>query len=357
MRGRNVHPSSGLVASLLAIVALATACGGASPAPSPGTPSSGATAEASGAPVSAKPAASAASSSAVVAVTVSYAQATSGFAPLYIAKESGFFQKNGLDASLKRVSGTAQVPALTAGEIQIAGLGGTEVTNVNLHGGNLVMLATVDDYPTFSLYAEKKYKSVQDLAGQGIGITTAGSSTDATAQLFLRHFKVQDKVKIVPSGSTMPGILAAMTKGLAAGILSPPITAEAEKQGYVELVNGYKLGEPLNTSGFTVTRPYLKDNGDTVRRFLRSYAQAWEYTANPANKPEVIKVLMKYTQSDAEISAIGYDAVLPVWQGKKVPNVDPQGIANILSLSSDPKAKDAKPSDSIDNSLIQAAVK
>jgi ABC-type nitrate/sulfonate/bicarbonate transport system substrate-binding protein len=125
----------------------------------------------------------------------------------------------------------------------------------------------------------------------------------------------------------------------------------------VELVNGFKLGEPLNTAGYTVTRSYLKDNGDSVRKFLKAYADAWAYTASATNKAEVVKAIQKYTESDAEAAEAGYESLIPVWQGKKVPTVDPAGITNILALSSEPKAKQAKPSDFIDNSLLEAAVK
>lgn len=325
----------------------------AASAPAKPAASSAAAAPASGSAAAAKPSAAASGGS----IAISYSQATSGFAPLYLAKDTGIFERNGLNVELKRVSGAAQVPALVANEVQFAGVGGTEVTNVNMQGGSLVMLATVDDYPTFSLYAGKKYKAVSDLAGESVGITTAGSSTDATAQLFLKHYNMQDKVKIVPSGATVPGILAAMSKGLAAGILSPPVTAQADKEGYVELVNGFKLGEPLNTAGFTVNRAYLKDNQDTVRKFVKSYAEGWTYVANSANKATVIKSLQKYTETDEAAAVVGYDATLPVWQAKKVPTVDPQGLANILALSNDPKAKQAKPSDSIDNSFIEAVAK
>src|SRR5205814_9737403 len=105
-----------------------------------------------------------------------------------------------------------------------------------------------------------------------IGITTAGSSTGATAQFFLKHFNLQGKVNIAPAGGTIPAILAAMSKGRAAGMISAPVNVEADRLGFVELVNGVKLGVPLNTAGYTVTRAYLKDNSEHVRKFVKAYA-------------------------------------------------------------------------------------
>ena len=365
-----MNPLGRTLAASAAALMLLAACGGAASQPaSPSASPSAAAKPAASAPAGAsKPAASAAAKPAASAgasaaasglkpLTVAYSQATAGFGPLYIAKDGGMFQKNGLDVTIKRITGTAQLASIVAGEVPIGALGGQEVINASAGGVQLAMLATVDDFPTFSLFANKQYKTVPDLAGQSIGITTAGSSTDATAQFFLKHFNMTGKVNITPAGGTIPAILAAMGKGLAAGMISPPVNVQAEKQGFVELVNGFKLGEPLNTAGWTVTRAWLKDNQASANAFLKSYADAWAFAATPANKARMIEVLQKYTESDQAAAEAGYDALLPVWQGKKVPTVDPKGLENIAGLSKDPKISGVNVAGFIDNSLLEAVAK
>lgn len=355
------------LATSAAVLALLVACGGAasqtaSPASNPGAAGKSAAGSAAGASVPSsspvvKPATSSrasASTAGLTPLTVAYSQATAGFGPLYIAKDSGMFQKNGLDVTIKRITGTAQLASIVAGEVPIGALGGTEVINASVRGVDLAMLATVDDFPTFSLYANKKFKTVPGLAGQSIGITTAGSSTDATAQFFVRHFNMTGKIAITPAGGTIPAILAAMGKGLAAGMISPPVNVEAEKQGFVELVNGFKLGAPLNTAGWTATRAWLKDNPTLANAFLKSYVEAWAYSAAPANKATMIQVLEKYTSADRAAAEAGYEALLPVWQGKKVPTVDPKGLENIAALSKDPKVNQVNVAGFIENGLVEA---
>jgi ABC-type nitrate/sulfonate/bicarbonate transport system substrate-binding protein len=124
MNNRIVQTSATLVA-----LTLLAGCGGAAPT----SPSqAGATQSAAfakpatsvGPSASAKPAGSAAASAKPaggVTLNVSYARASTGFGPLYVAKEEGFLARNGVDVNLKRVSGTAQVPALVANEVQLAG--------------------------------------------------------------------------------------------------------------------------------------------------------------------------------------------------------------------------------------------
>jgi NitT/TauT family transport system substrate-binding protein len=293
--------------------------------------------------------------SATVAIKGAFAQASTVQGAIYVAREKGFFSRHGLDVELSQIGGVPQAAALISGDIQFGGFGANEVANADLRGSDLVMIATCSDLPIFSLYAEKKYTAVPELAGQSVGVTTAGSSTDAAAQLFLKHFDVLDKVKVVPAGGTQQSILASLLQGtIAGGIFSPPTTARAEESGFVELVNGAKLGVPMNHSGIVVSRAYMKDNPENVKNYLAAYAEAWTYSANPANKAAVVAVLGQYTQSDDRLAELGYEAIYPVWAANKTPRISRQGIVNLLQVSGVPEAENANPDLFFDNSLIDA---
>lgn len=355
----------------LGVISALAGCGGGAAAPSPApasssppaAPSVAASASAAASSAApAKPASAPAGSAAPVSAAAgqltkiksAYTAPSAVNAPLWVGVDEGIFRKNGLDVSLELAKDTAVPAALMGGELDFSVGGGNEVVLSDLGGGSLVMLATASDYPIFSLFADKKYTKVQDLAGQTLGITQAGSATDVAAHLFLDHFHLLDSVKLTPTG-TVPAIFAAMGKGLVAGgILSPPTTAKATKAGFVELVNGIKLGEPLTHAGLLVTRAYATDHRDVVKQILKGYAEAWTYCANTANKAQVVKAVAKYTKSEPAAAEAAYDAVLPVWQKKRVPTVDPAGIAGVLKLANQPKAKTAKPEQFIDNSLLQS---
>ncbi|HLY64189.1 MAG TPA: ABC transporter substrate-binding protein [Chloroflexota bacterium] len=253
------------------------------------------------------------------------------------------------------IAGPQEIPAVLANEIQFGTAGATEVANADQKAAGVVMIATTVDYPFFWLYADKKYKTVQDLAGQTVGITAAGSSTDSAARLFLSHYGVLDKVKIAPAGGTQPSIFAAMSQGgIAAGILSPPVSDQAAKAGFVSLVDGVELGVPMNTSGVIVTRAYIQDHQDIVKRYLKAYQQGWTFLGDPANKTAAINVLAKYTKSDPATVEPGYEAALKVWKGSKTPAVHPEAVTNLVKLSDDPVVRATNPSDVIDNSLLQS---
>jgi NitT/TauT family transport system substrate-binding protein len=341
------------------VACLIVSCGPAAappvtPAPAPAT-SAPAAAKPTAAPTVAATAAAPAKPATTVTVKGAYAQASSVQGAVYVAREKGIFAKHGLNVELSQIGGTQQVAAMLSGELQFGALGANEVANADLRGADLVMIATCSDLPIFSLFANKKYASVPDLAGQSIGVTTAGSATDAAAHLFLKQFDMLDKVKVLPAGGTIPSILAALDQGnIAGGVLSPPTTARAEEAGFTELVNGAKLGVPMNHSGIAVSRGYLKDHVDDVKNFLAAYQEAWTYVANPANKADVVAVLGQYTQSDDRLAEIGYQAMLPIWTGNKTPRVNPVGVANLLQVSGVPEAEGARPEQFFDDSLIDS---
>ncbi|HEX6513350.1 MAG TPA: ABC transporter substrate-binding protein, partial [Chloroflexota bacterium] len=294
---------------------------------------------ASGPVASSKPAGSASAAaspaaSGLLPIKMVYAQNAATQEIIFTAKEGGFWAENGLDVAMTRVGGTAQVPAITSGEAQFANTGAAEVTSAVLNGAPIIMIGTLSDLPVFNLYANKKYSSVDQLAGQSIGITAAGASTDFEARLILRKYNLEGKAKIAPAGGTFPTILAAMeTGGIAAGVIGPPFTAEAGRK-FNTLVDGLTLG-PMNVSGLAATNDYLKTHGDVARQFLRGYTQAWNFAADKANKDQVVKWIAKWTESSPEDAAIGYDEMGRVLATTKVPAVDPASVAAILSVSSD----------------------
>jgi ABC-type nitrate/sulfonate/bicarbonate transport system substrate-binding protein len=194
------------------------------------------------------------------------------------------------------------------------------------------------------------------MAGQTIGVTSLGSSTDVTAHLFLEHFNMLDKVKIVPAGGTTATTFAALTQGVVQGVIMGPDQAEraAREGGFVPLIDGLKLGVPLNFSLVAVKRSYAQDNPEIVKNFLRAHQEAWNYVGNPANKATVVASLARNIQATPEVAEAGYTPWTAVWSGKKVPSIDPQGVTNVLRFSDDLKARGAKGEDFIDESLLKS---
>ena len=343
----------------LCVLAL-SACAGtapASPSASATSKPAGSVAPAASSTSAGKPAGSAAASG-LTPVKVAFSQVTAGSAPTYVAMDQGFFAKHGLDVSIVQVAGPQEVPALTADDIQIGAVGGNELVDADLAGASLVMVASSSNYPLFSLNAAKSIAEPKQLAGKTIGITSAGSSSEAVAKIFLHHFGLDGQAKLQPSGQ-IQAVLAGLENGtLTSAVLSPPSTELAAKQGFPELINGPTLGEPMVHGGMAVTRDYLKAHPDIVKEALQGYLEGWQFLADPANEAASVQSLVKWTKTDQNVAEESYKYIYPVWSGSKTPRIDPKAIANILDVvSTNPKAKSAKPEDFIANSILNSIAK
>src|SRR5438034_5844746 len=132
-------------AIVLALGCLLAACGGgAAPA------ASSAAANAKPASASAKPAGSAAASApasgaaGATKISVAYSVASPGFWPLYMAADTGIFQKNGLDVAVQIIPGATNVAAaMVSSQIQFAQFGGGAAMSAAANGSDLVILGVL----------------------------------------------------------------------------------------------------------------------------------------------------------------------------------------------------------------------
>ncbi len=289
-----------------------------------------------------------------VPVTAVYSVPSAVFTPLFVGVDEALFRKYGIDLTLRMANGAAAVAAVASGEAQILASGGSEVVDADLGGDHLVLLAALSNYPVFSLYVAPDIRTPQDLAGKKVAVDKPGTSIYMATRIMLTHYGLWGKVQVVTTGGGIPGIIAAVERGLAAGgTVSPPSTAILAARGYHELVNGVVLGVPLLQAGISVERPYLEAHRETVENVLRGFLAAWRMLPTPAAKPAVVRAIQHYTRVDAAKADVAYRAFLPIWAGSPVPTVRREAVANELAYDLNPGARAADPSRFVDNSVIE----
>jgi ABC-type nitrate/sulfonate/bicarbonate transport system substrate-binding protein len=150
----------------------------------------------------------------------------------------------------------------------------------------------------------------------------------------------------------VPNILTALLAGqVDAGVVSPPTNSRARKAGLNELMNLAKEGPEYVSVALGTSRAYIKDHEDTVRRVVRSYAEALQLFK--ANKQVGIRVLGKFTKlKDQDILEDAYNQFREYFD--PVPYVSRKGMEAILAdiAEKDPAAKALKPEDLIDMRFV-----
>jgi len=106
----------------------------------------------------------------------------------YIAKDAKLFEKYGLFVDPVYVPGGSRMAqAIIAGEFPLA-LAGGNIVNVNLAGGDIVIIGGVVNVPSFYLFVQPAMKRNEDLKGKAIGITRYGASTDVSLRAYLEKY-------------------------------------------------------------------------------------------------------------------------------------------------------------------------
>ncbi len=272
---------------------------------------------------------------------------------IWVTKEAGLFEKNGLAADLVYVaSGTTVSQAMIAGEFPV-GLVGGAIVNANLRGADFAIIGGVVNRPNFYLTAHPSVKKLSDLKGKAIGITRYGSSTDFIIRYLLRKWGMEPDrdVKILQTGG-QPEILAAMKAGVVqAGVTGSPTDYLARKAGFVILQDMGKIGLEYPVNSLVTTRSFIRKDPATVKKVLMAYSEGVQKLFK--DKEFAKKVFAKYTRTqDREILDDAYEYAKNFIE--RIPNLPYKGVATIISqiAETNPKVREYKPEDFIDSTFF-----
>jgi ABC-type nitrate/sulfonate/bicarbonate transport system substrate-binding protein len=268
-----------------------------------------------------------------------YAAISGPHAVLWVAREAGLFEKNGLRADVAYIrSGSTMGQALVAGEIQMAQMGGPAALAAGVAGFDVALIAVALN--TTPIVIMGTVSKMEELKGKGIGITRYGSNTDISARFAIRKFGLQpEKDVALLQLEDYPGIMGGLQSGrIAAGALADPFTDHAKKLGYKEIADIASLGLEFPFVSIVAKKTYLRDQPDVAQRFVRAYTEAIALYKN--NRELAMKVTSKYSGiKDAAILTSTVNFYAPKLARVPYPTVG--GIRFILDqiAARDPKAK------------------
>lgn len=279
-------------------------------------------------------------------------------APYWVIKEGGFFKQEGLDAELIYIaSSSTMAQAQLAGDVAISTANSQVIADVGLQSGDLVAIGAVINVAAFYIMAVPEIKAVEDLKGKMVGVTRFGASTDFSMRLLLRKYGLEPvrDVPILQIGG-MPEIAAALSKkSIYAAPMSYPMGYVAQQAGIKMLANLAKEDIPFVHVGITTTRKFLKEKRAQAKAFLRAYGRAVHFMHT--KKEDFKKIIARYSKITdpgmLEGSALyAYDFV------EKVPLVKAKAFQVTLDeiAQKNPRAKQTKPEQFFDNSLVQELV-
>jgi NitT/TauT family transport system substrate-binding protein len=287
-------------------------------------------------------------------MTVGYGSISSAQLPAWIAKETGIFNKNGLDVQLVFFKGsTTAVMALMSTETPISQVTGPPIVNAGLRGGDSVFVAGGAVIIDYWLMSRRDIKTAEQLKGGSIAVSTFGGQSEFVSRIALKKLGLTPgkDVTMVQIGVPSDRLIATETGKVRAALLNAPDSFIGEKKG---LYTHAYISLPSQSTGVATTRRFIRENPDLVRKYVRAQVEAVHRIKT--DKDITLRVLVKYLGTqDKQIlertyEDIASDQKLPP---KQYPTLE--GLKTIIDplAETDAKAKSVKPEDFVDMSFVR----
>ena len=235
-------------------------------------------------------------------LVVSYSSLTGNRAPLWIAKESGLYEKYGLDVKLVSIAaGSVSLTALLAGNVHLTTDSSSGVVSAVARGAPIVTVSTNGALP-YQLIAIPTIKTPADLRGKIVGSSRIGAGTDFLLRRILAKLGLTPgkDVSLIPTGvSESEKRIQLMLQGKIDATIG-----ESDKVFQFELA-GQKislLGEPKNFgvpapgSEINTTRQLLREARPRLKAFFMAYAEA--IALGRKDRELAYRVFRKYMRVD-----------------------------------------------------------
>jgi NitT/TauT family transport system substrate-binding protein len=263
------------------------------------------------------------------------------YLPTALAKAKGYFAEEGLDVEILDIKGggAQAASALIGGSVDFSANAIDHAIKAKALGKDLVAVHSHVRLPVMALVVAAKYKgqikSIADLKGRPLGVTSPGSQTHMVLGYLLAKGGVKaEDVKIVGAGgNTMP--LAIEKGSVDAGMMLDPFYTVFMKQG-----KGYALVDMFTAKGTAdamggevqgttlLTRPdVVAKHPATVQKMVNALVKANKFIA-AASGEEVAKVLPKEMAGDLKLYAESFEHAREAFPPDSLVSRD--GVARVI---------------------------
>jgi NitT/TauT family transport system substrate-binding protein len=250
--------------------------------------------------------------------------------PIWVAKDPGYFTKNGLNVEPVNIRGGALITmGIMSGQLQFSGAGAESAVAARVEGGDVVLLACpVDSDPVYFI-TRPEIKSAAALKGKSTAVTRLGSTTHFYLRAAARHVGLDpEKDLTILQLGTGTETAAALENGrIAAAAITHRYALPFLQRGWPLLVDLSTTDLVYPSSCVASSRAFVKAEPKLVEDFLRAYVAGIQLIKKDANFAE--KSFAKWLrEKDAYLIKTTVEAYSKIF--KLTPYVPDKGIENVM---------------------------
>ena len=224
-----------------------------------------------------------------------------------VAQKKNFFKDENIEAEIIRMNPNVAITALATGDIDYCQLFGAVVGGAIAGLPVRIVAGFLDNWP-MTLIAQPEYKSLKDLKGKTLGISSFGATPDVGARLMLKQAGLDPDrdIKVLALGSDAARLTALKQRVVDVVVISPPADAQMEKQGYKILARAYELFSFPYLGLGTHTRK-MKEKPEEIRRSIKATIRANRFIRE--NREEAVRILVDWGKVERDYAYASYDAL------------------------------------------------
>src|SRR5437899_3235036 len=224
-----------------------------------------------------------------------------------VAQKKGFFRAEGIDAEIIRMNPNVAITALASGDVDYCQLFGAVVAGAIAGLPVRVVAGFLDNWP-MTLIAQPEYKSLKELKGKTLGVSSYGATPDVGARMMLKQIGLdpEKEIKVLALGSDAVRIMALKQRVVDLIVISPPADSQMEKQDYRILARAYELFS-FPYLGLGTHTKKIKERPEEIRRTIKATIRANRFIRD--NRDEAVQTLVDWGKVERDYAYASYDAL------------------------------------------------
>ena len=251
-------------------------------------------------------------------VKIAYASSGINYADIFLAKEKGFYREEGLEPQFIQMNSSIAITAGIAGELDGQASIGSAIRAIQ-RGAPLRVVAVTLRRPLYWLVVRPEYRSVKDLRGKILGISTIGGSqyNRAKAMLVMGGLDADKDITSVQINDQTMQLQALVSNAVQVIALSPPWVAVARDKFKMNVLDSALEKFAGIDSGLAVPLRLLQEKPDQVKKMLRARAKGNRFFLE--NEREGSEFLARIYRVDTKTGLESYRASMPAFTRTGIP--------------------------------------
>ena len=228
-----------------------------------------------------------------------------------VAKEAGFYKEEGLNVDLVVMRGAPAIQGLIGGTVPFASSGGAGMLPI-IRGAPLRIVFTTFSRPMFWVYSKPEIRTVEELRGKKIGVSSIGSGPDTLLRTLLKKHGLDGgrDVVILSTGPGTARFFSLKTGVTDAAVLNEQAALMAQEAGLRQLFSFTKGDDFVEVQGSIVVRDSLLESDPVlVEKFTRATLKGALYLKD--NRPGSIAIHTRVLKVNESVASRIYDLARP----------------------------------------------